>query len=111
MARALILGPDRGLEAALADQGVETARIEGPTTESALEAAGLPDAGLLFVTDAGEASAISVAKGLAPDVRIVWYAPASVPGFVTRQLDLGVDPALIEPDSLVEEQLAAIEAH
>ena len=110
MARALILGPDRGLEAALADHGVETTRIQGPTTEADLEAAGLAEAGLLFVTDAGEASAISVADGLAPAVRIVWYAPAAVPGFVTRQLDLGVDPALIEPESLVAEQVAAIGA-
>jgi len=111
MVRALVLGPDRGLEAALAEQGVEATRIEGPTTETDLKAAGIAEAALLFVTDPGEAAAISVAKGLAPPVRIVWYAPAAVPGFVTRQLDLGVDPDLIEPESLVEEQLAAIEAH
>ncbi|MFW6383953.1 MAG: DUF7126 family protein [Halodesulfurarchaeum sp.] len=109
MTHALIIGPDRGLEAALADAGVETTRIDGPTTEAKLDGAGLADAALLFVTDAAEGSAIPVARDLHPTVRIVWYAPEAVPGFVSRPLDLGVDPSLIEPDALVAEQLVAVE--
>ncbi len=109
MTHALIIGPDRGLEAALKAAGVETTQVSTPTTEDALEGAGLAEARLLFVTDPEEATAIPVAKGHHPPVRIVWYAPDAVPDFVTRQLDLGVDPSLIDPDVLVEEQLQALE--
>lgn len=109
MTRALIIGPDRGLEPALAGEGVETTQVQTPITESALEEAGLAEVGLLFVTDAEEATAIPVAKGQHPALRIVWYAPDAVPAFVTRQLDIGVDPSLIDPDVLVEEQLQALD--
>jgi hypothetical protein len=110
MTYALIVGPDRGLETALADNSVDTTQIQTPVTEADLDEAGLAEAALLFVTDAGEAAAIPVAKRRQPAVRIVWYAPDSVPEFITRQLDLGVDPSLIEPDLLIEEQLLALDA-
>jgi hypothetical protein len=109
MTRALILGPDRGLEAALSETGVESARIDGPASERTLEDAGLADTALLFVTDPAEASSIPVATAINPELRVVWYAPDSVPGFVTGQLDLGVDPAIAEPSVLVEEQLSALD--
>jgi len=108
MTGALILGPDRGLEAALTDNGVETTQVQRPSTEANLTEAGLEEAALLFVTDPEEASAIPVARGAQPDVRIVWYAPDSVPEFATRQLDLGVDPRLIDPGILIEEQVSAL---
>ena len=109
MTRALIVGPDRGLDAVLQANDVETTRVPTPVTEADLDEAGLADAALLFVTDSAEATAIPVAKRRQPAVRIIWYAPDSVPEFVTRQLDIGVDPSLIEPDILVEEQLLALE--
>lgn len=110
MTLALILGPDRGLEAALAAEDIEVVRVESPSTEAALEEAGVADAGLLFVTDPDEASSISVATAKNPELRVVWYAPDSVPEFVTRQLDLGVDPDLVAPSVLVEEQRSAVDA-
>ncbi|MDZ7850203.1 MAG: CTP synthetase [Halodesulfurarchaeum sp.] len=110
MTRALIVGPDRGLDAVLTANDVETTQVPTPVTETDLDEAGLAEAALLFVTDPGEATAIPVAKRLQPGLRIVWYAPDSVPEFVTRQLDLGVDPSLIEPEILIEEQLLALGA-
>ena len=110
MTHSLIVGPDRGLEAALTAQNVGTTQVPTPVTEADLEEAGLADATLLFVTDPDEATAIPVAKRHQPDLRIVWYAPDSVPEFVTRQLDLGVDPSLIDPEILIEEQLLALGA-
>ncbi|MFB6110343.1 MAG: CTP synthetase [Halodesulfurarchaeum sp.] len=110
MARALIVGPDRGLEAPLAEHGVETVRIETPASGEDLERAGVADASLCFLTDAAEATLVSVARERHPEIRIVWYAPRTVPEFATRQLDLGVDPTLIGPTVLVEEQLASLDA-
>jgi hypothetical protein len=109
MTRALIVGPDRGLAAPLTEQGIETVPVETPASGEDLQAAGIADASLLFVTDGTEATLISVATELNPGLRIVWYAPTSVPEFATRQLDLGVDPSLIDAAALVEEQLAAVE--
>ena len=109
MTESLIVGPDRGLEAVLTAHDVGTTQVSTPVTEADLEEAGLADASLLFVTDADEATAIPVAKRRQPALRIVWYAPDSVPEFVTRQLDLGVDPSLIGPEILIEEQLLAID--
>lgn len=109
MTNALIVGPDRGLTTPLTENGVEIAQVSTPVTEAVLNEAGLEETDLLFVTDAAEATAISVAKRLQSSLRIVWYAPDSVPEFVTRQLDLGVDPSLIDPDILVEEQLLALD--
>ncbi len=110
MTQALIVGPDRGLEAELTKNDVETTQVPIPITEADLDDAGLADAALLFITDKAEATAIPVAKRRQPEVRIVWYAPDSVPEFVTRQLDLGVDPSLIDPEVLIEEQLLALGA-
>lgn len=110
MTSALIVGPDRGLEPMLKENDVETTHVPTPVTEADLEEAGLAEASLLFITDKSEATAIPVAKRRQPEVRIVWYAPDSVPEFVTRQLDLGVDPSLIDPELLIEEQLLALGA-
>lgn len=104
--QAVIVGPDRGIEAALAKEGVETVRVAGLATGESLDDAGLADADLLVITDAGEATAVPVARDRNPDVRIVFYTPDTVPEFVTGQLDLAVDPDLLSPE-IVAEELAA----
>ncbi|MFB6093921.1 MAG: CTP synthetase [Halanaeroarchaeum sp.] len=106
---AVIVGPDRGLGAALADHGVGTTRVEGPATGEALDAAGLAGASLLVITDLAEATAVPVAKDRNPDVRVVSYAPTSVPEFVTGQLDLAVDPDLLAPAVVAEELVVTVE--
>ena len=105
---ALIVGPDRGIETALADQGVGTRRVDGLATGESLDGAGLADADLLVITDADEATAVPVAKDRNPDVRIVFYTPHSVPEFVRGQLDLAVDPALLGTDVVAEELVGSL---
>ncbi|UWG48774.1 TrkA, K+ transport system, NAD-binding component [Halanaeroarchaeum sp. HSR-CO] len=108
--QAVIVGPDRGIEAALADHDVETTRVEGLATGESLDDAGLADADLLVITDAAEATAVPVAKDRHPSIRIVFYTTDSVPEFVTGQLDLAVDPDLLSPDVVAEELVASISA-
>jgi hypothetical protein len=108
--QAVIVGPDRGIAAALADQGVETIRVQGIATGDSLDDAGLADADLLVITDAEEATAVPVAKDRNPDVRIVFYTPDAVPEFVKGQLDLAVDPDLLSPDVVAEELVGAVDA-
>ncbi|AKH98360.1 DUF7126 family protein [Halanaeroarchaeum sulfurireducens] len=106
--KALIVGPDRGIETALADQGVDTRRVDGLATGESLDDAGLADADLLVITDADEATAVPVAKDRNPDVRIVFYTPQSVPEFVRGQLDLAVDPDLLGTDVVAEELVESL---
>ncbi|MGM0371695.1 MAG: DUF7126 family protein [Halobacteriota archaeon] len=110
MTHAIIVGPDRGLEAALGAHDVTTTRIETPASAADLDAAGIDDASLFFLTDGAEATLVPVAREHHPELRIVWYATQAVPEFVTRQLDLGVDPELADAAFLVEEQVQALES-
>lgn len=103
MLRAIIAGPDRGIESELDRHGVETVRLNGLATGESLDEAEIATAGFLFITDVDEATAVPVAKDRNPDIRIVFYTPESVPEFVKGQLDLAIDPALLGADVVVEE--------
>ena len=105
--KAIIVGPDRGLEAALSAEGFETARIDGFGTGANLEEAGISGADLLVLTDVSEATAVAVAKDLNPDVRVVIYSPETMPEFVRGQVDFAVAPDLLAPDVLAEELAGA----
>lgn len=109
MIRAIIAGPDRGIESELTRNDVETVRLNGLATGAALDEAAIETAVFLFITDVDEATAVSVAKDRNPDVRVVFYTPDSVPEFVRGQLDLAVDPALLDPDVVVEELVDTVE--
>ena len=104
---AVIVGPDREIAAALRDHGVETVLIEDPATGESLAEAGIEDADLLVVTDVGEATAIPVARDANPGLRVVVYAPESMPEFVRGQVDLAVGPGVLAPDAIAEELVGA----
>lgn len=92
----VIGGPDdRGLEAALGEtyDVRRTAIADG----SGLENAGVADAEAFVLTDLSQATAIPVAKDLNPELTVLVYANGSLPGFVTRQTDLLLDPDLFDP--------------
>ncbi|ERH02977.1 MAG: hypothetical protein J07HN6_00295 [Halonotius sp. J07HN6] len=104
---AIVAGPDPdGLGDALESEGFSIARIDGVVSATALETAGIDDASLFVLTNMDEATGISVAKELNPDVRAVVYSPESLPDFAAGQTDLAVDPALLDV-SVVAEELAA----
>lgn len=104
--KAILVGPDRGLESAFAAEGVRTVRIEGPATGAALVDAGVEEADLLVVTDVAEATAVPVAKDLNPGLRAVIYAADTMPEFVRGQVDFAVAPAVFSPEVLAEELAA-----
>lgn len=99
---AIIIGPDNGLEAAFEQQGIETRRIDLGTAD-ALRDAGIDEAGLLVLTDVGEATAVPIAKDENPDVRVVIYSEETMPEFVRGQVDLSVAPDVLSPTIFVEE--------
>ncbi|MFB6192531.1 MAG: CTP synthetase [Haloarculaceae archaeon] len=104
MTRAVIAGADvDGLGDALAAEGVEVARAGGTADRDALEAAGILEADLLVVTEAGLATSIPVAKDLNPDLRVVVYARDSLPEFARGQAGHIVDPELLTPEFVAEE--------
>jgi len=109
MTRAIIAGPDRGIESELTAHGVETVRLNGLATGESLDDAEIASAQLLFITDVEEATAVSVAKERNPEVRVIFYLDDAVPEFVRGQLDLAVDPDLLGPDVVVEEVVASVE--
>jgi len=68
-----------------------------------LEEAGLVDADIYLLTEAKQATSISVAKDLNPDIKVVVYADESLPDFARGQADLLLDPQLFEPETVAEE--------
>jgi hypothetical protein len=109
MIRAIIAGPDRGLESALSALGVEVTRIDDVVTGASLEAAAVTEATLLLLTDPDEATAVPIAKDLNPAIRTVFYTPDSLPEFIKGQLDLAIDPALLDATAVAEELVGSIE--
>jgi len=99
----VVVGPSRGLVAAFEDHGVTVGRVDGVAVREELEAAGVAEADTVVFTDVGEASAVPVARRLAPDVRVVFYTDDAVPEFAKPSVDLTVDPALLDPETVVEE--------
>ena len=100
---AIVVGPDRGIAAALVAEGVEVRRIEGAASGERLTDTGVEDADLLVVTDAGEATAVPVANELNPDLKTVAYTPDSMPEFVKAMLDFAIDPAVLSAEAVAEE--------
>jgi hypothetical protein len=99
----LIGGPDRGLADAFETLGVDVARIEGVITRDDLDREGIVDVDVFVLTDVGEASAVPVAKHRNRDVRVVVYDESTMPEFVRAQVDLAVDPKLLDPTTVAEE--------
>ena len=106
--RAVVAGPDRGIADALAERGVSIARIEGLITGAALEEAGIQEADLYVLTDVSEATSIPIAKDENPALRVVVYAPDTIPEFVRGQVDFAMGPDVLPPAVLAEELTAEV---
>lgn len=104
MSRIVIAGSDPdGLGDALETNGATVSRAEGTANRPALEEAGVVDADVLVLTDAGLATSVSIAKDLNPDVRVVIYTRDSVPEFVKGQAGHILDPELLSADAVADE--------
>ena len=104
MSEVVVAGEDPdGLGAALEERDAEVTRAAGTANRPALEEAGIVDADVLVVTDAGLATSVPIAVDLNPDLRVVVYTRDSVPEFVKGQVGHIVDPELLSPGTVAEE--------
>ena len=102
--QAIVAGPDEdGIADALEAAGVDVTRLTGVLSRPTLEEAGIVDADLYVLTDVAEATTIPIARDLTDELRTIVYARDTVPEFVRGQLDLAVDPRLVDPEIVAEE--------
>lgn len=102
-ARAIVAGiDDYGIGDAIAAEGFDVARVD-VANRPALEEAGLHEASVYVLCEMDQATSISVAKDLQPEVKVVVYADGSLPDFARGQADLVLDPALFSVEDVAEE--------
>jgi len=102
--KAVFAGPDEeGLSAALRAVDVTVTHIEGIANRPALEDAGIHEADVYLLTDAGQATSVVVARDLNPELRVVAYTDDSLPEFLSGQEVLAIDPALLDAAAVAEE--------
>jgi len=87
----------------LRERGTTVTVLDGVANRPALEEAGVHDADVFVLTDAGQATSVVVAKDLNPDIRIVAYTADSLPEFVSGQQVLAMDPALFAAETVADE--------
>ncbi|WP_336327486.1 DUF7126 family protein [Halovenus sp. HT40] len=87
---------------AIEAEDFEVARVD-IGNRPALEDAGIVDATAYVLTEVQQATSISVAKDLNPDLKVVVYADGSVPDFARGQADLILDPNLFDPADVAAE--------
>ena len=103
---AIVAGPDDdGIVEALEAEGVSITRLEGVVTRPQLEEAGVLEVDLYVLTDVSQATTIPIVRDLTDGVRTVAYAHDTIPEFVRGQIDLAIDPDVMEA-SIVAEELA-----
>ncbi|MDJ1430828.1 CTP synthetase [Halostagnicola sp. A-GB9-2] len=101
---AIVSGPDEdGIGEALEEEGVSVTRLEGTLTRPQLEEAGIVETDLYVLTDVGQSTTVPIAVDLNDGLRTVVYARDTIPEFVRGQLDLALDPELMEPAMVAEE--------
>ncbi|WP_336343772.1 DUF7126 family protein [Halalkalicoccus ordinarius] len=87
---------------ALQAEGFEVACIDGLADREALEEAGIDDAEVYLITDVVQATSIPVARERNERLRIVVYAPDSLPEFARPLADLIVGPDLVGPEAVAD---------
>lgn len=104
---AVVAGSDpEGIGAALEAEGVEVTRVESPVFAEALETAGIESAALFVLTDLSEGISVMLAKEANPEVQAVCYGTGELPESVGGVVDLVVDPALLDAETVAEELAA-----
>ena len=104
--QAIVAGPDEeGIADALEAAGAEVVRLDldAHLTRPDLEDAGIVDADLYVLTDVSQATTIPIVRDLTDELRTVVYDRNTVPEFVRGQLDLAVDPRLVDVDVVADE--------
>lgn len=108
MMNVVVTGTDEfDIADAFRDLGATVTAVTDVATQVTLVDAGIEDADLLVVTDTDDATAIPIAKDRNADIRAVLYTPDAVPPFVRGQLDLAIDPDLMDAETVATELLAS----
>lgn len=106
----LLVGPeDRGLESAFAKLECEVTRLTDVPTADSLSEAGVERADVLVLTDSGDATAVPIALERNPELRTVIYSPDGIPEFVRGQLDLALDPRVLDAEAVAEELVRGVD--
>ncbi|WP_049900585.1 hypothetical protein [Natrinema sp. J7-1] len=101
---AVVAGPDEDdIGTALESEGVAVSRLDGVISRPQLEEAGVVTADLYVLTDVGQATTIPIVCDLNDEVRTVVYAHRTVPEFVKGQLDIAIDPQLMDASVVADE--------
>ncbi len=101
---AVVAGPDEDdIGTALESEGVAVSRLDGVISRPQLEEAGVVTADLYVLTDVGQATTIPIVCDLNDEVRTVVYANRTVPEFVKGQLDIAIDPQLMDASVVADE--------
>ncbi|ELY44295.1 DUF7126 family protein [Natronorubrum sulfidifaciens] len=101
---AIVAGPDEDdIGEALEAAGADVARVTGVLSRPTLEEAGVLEAELYVLTDVSEATTIPIVCDLNDEIRTVVYARETIPDFIKGQLDLAVDPQLMDAAVVADE--------
>lgn len=99
----IVAGVDEvGVGDAIEAEGHEVAAVD-VANRPALEEAGVHETETFVLTETEQATSIAIAKDLNADLRVVVYASDSLPDFARRQVDLVVDPKLLDAKTVAEE--------
>lgn len=93
---------DHDIAPAISNAGFDVTTVD-IGNRPALEEVGIVDAAVFVLTEVDQATTISVAKDLNPELKVVVYADHSLPDFARGQTDLMLDPELFEPAAVAEE--------
>ena len=103
MSTIIVAGTDpEDIATAIEAEGFDVERVD-VANRPALEEAGIHDSRTYVLTEVEQATSISVAKDLNPDVKVIVYADGSLPDFARGQADLALDPALFDPSDVAAE--------
>ena len=103
MSTVIVAGDDpHGLGDAIEAEGHEVVRVD-IANRPALEEAGILDVETYVLTEMQQATSISVAKDLNPDLKVLIYSDGSLPDYASRQTDLSLDPELFETAAVAAE--------
>ena len=103
MSEVIVAGKDvHSIGAAIEAEGFDVARVD-IANRPALEENGIHGAETFVLTEMEQATSISVAKDLNPELKVLIYSEGSLPDYASRQTDLSLDPALFEPAAVAAE--------
>ncbi len=103
MSDVIVIGSDEhGLTELINQTVLSATHLPGEPIGADLVEAGIEAASALVITNASLATTVSVAKERNDGLTVVFYSRGRLPPYASRQADLAIDPALVDPDEVVD---------